>query len=338
MAFDPQANAEYPNLVNVAKRLDPDGNIADIAELLNQTNEILDDAVWIEGNLPTGHRDTTRSDVPAGVWRKLNYGVKPHKSGTTQVTDSIGLLEDRSAVDVEIANLNGNSAAWRMSEDRAFIEGLSQSMATALFYADTTVDPEKPLGFAPRYDAIGDPTDKPTANSYMNHVLDLGGIGGTSIWLIGWAEDKVRLIYPKGSKAGLEMKDLGEVDAFDSDGGKFRAYESLYKVKFGLSIKDWRYVVRLANVDPAMTLDTAGIDTITDRLIEATAAIPNLKGARMVFYMHRKVMALLHKAAVRKANMSLSFGDIYGIRNQLNISGIPIKQCDAILLNEGHIQ
>ena len=37
-------------LADWAKRTDPDGRIPVVAELLSQTNEILDDAVFKEGN------------------------------------------------------------------------------------------------------------------------------------------------------------------------------------------------------------------------------------------------------------------------------------------------
>lgn len=47
-------------LADWAKRLEPDGKVADVIELLGQTNEVLTDMLWMEGNLPTGHRTTVR--------------------------------------------------------------------------------------------------------------------------------------------------------------------------------------------------------------------------------------------------------------------------------------
>ena len=146
----------HPTLLDWAKRLDPDGAVAAIVELMNQTNQILDDAVYVESNLPTGHRTTVRSDIPPGTWRKLNYGVKPQKSKTTQVTDTIGMLENYAEVDKSLADLNGNTAEFRLSEDRPIIEGMNQSIASTIFYGDTSVYPERFLGLSPRYDALGD--------------------------------------------------------------------------------------------------------------------------------------------------------------------------------------
>ena len=43
-----------------ARRRDPDGKIAQIVEILKDTNEVLDDWMFVEGNLPTGHKTTIR--------------------------------------------------------------------------------------------------------------------------------------------------------------------------------------------------------------------------------------------------------------------------------------
>ncbi|EPE5434245.1 major capsid protein, partial [Escherichia coli] len=75
------------------KRVDPNGKVDKIIELLGQTNPILQDMPFVEGNLPTGHRTTIRSGLPSATWRLLNYGVQPSKSTTVQVTDSVGMLE-----------------------------------------------------------------------------------------------------------------------------------------------------------------------------------------------------------------------------------------------------
>ena len=55
----------HPTLLDITKRLDPNGKIDTIAEMLAQTNEIIEDMVWLEGNLVTGHRTTVRTGLPA---------------------------------------------------------------------------------------------------------------------------------------------------------------------------------------------------------------------------------------------------------------------------------
>ena len=69
-------------LADWAKRLDPDGKVPAIVEMLSQTNEVLADMLFKEGNLPTGERTTIRTGLPSVYWRLLNQGVAPSKSTT----------------------------------------------------------------------------------------------------------------------------------------------------------------------------------------------------------------------------------------------------------------
>lgn len=335
MPYEPQYAPGTLTLADWAKRLDPDGSIAAIVELLNQTNEILDDAVWAEGNLPTGHRTTVRADIPKATWRKLNYGVMPQKSKSAQVTDACGMLETYAEVDKDLADLNGNSAEFRLSEDRPFIEGLNQQLAQSVFYADTAVNPERFLGLAPRYDVIGDPADKPVANSYMKQIIDGGGATTgslTSIWLIVWGMNTVHMIFPKASTAGLLHQDLGEVTLFDNDGGRYQGYRTHYQWKPGLVVRDWRYVVRIANVDPL----TPQVELNYKDLVQAYNTIPQLSMGRAALYCTRSVKTRLDIAAAEKGNAFLRIEQVFG-KPQTSFWGIPIRQCDGILETEARV-
>jgi hypothetical protein len=207
-----------PTLLDVAKSLDPSGATADVIELLNQTNEILLDAVWAEGNLPTGHRTTVRTGLPTVVWRKLYGGVPPSKSTRAQVDEATGMLEARNEIDVDVANLNGNTAAFRLSEASSFLEAMNETMASTLFYGDVSVNPERFTGLATRYGTI-------SGAGNANNIIDCGGTGSNncSIWLMNWGDQTVTGIFPKGSKAGVFHEDLGTIDAFDSNNNRFRA-------------------------------------------------------------------------------------------------------------------
>ena len=46
-------------LADWGKRVDPNGKVDKIIELLGQTNPILQDMPFVEGNLPTGHPTST---------------------------------------------------------------------------------------------------------------------------------------------------------------------------------------------------------------------------------------------------------------------------------------
>jgi len=318
-----------PTIQDVAKRLDPDGKIDKIVELLNETNEVLDSMTWIEGNLPTGHRTTVRAGLPSVAWRMLNYGVPQSKSRTVQVTDACGMLEAYAEVDKDLADLNGNTAQFRLSEDRAFIEAMSQEMSDTLFYGNTDTDPEEFLGLAYRYNELAG-----AENS--ENILNGGGTGSdnTSIWLVIWGPNTCHGIYPKASKAGLQMKDLGEVTLEDAAGGKYQGYRSHYQWKTGLSLRDWRYVVRIANIDvSALTSDaSAGADLI-DLLQQCVEIPPSLNMGRANFYVNKTIRSFLRRQITNKANVNLTLENYAG-RKVVAFDGIPMSRCDSILLTE----
>ncbi len=160
-----------------AKRMDDDYRVAMIIELLSQTNEILDDMMVVEGNLPTGHKTTVRTGLPQATWRLLNAGVPNAKSTTAQIVDTCGNLETYSVIDKDVADLNGNTAEFRLSEVKAFLEGMSQQVAATLIYGNQFTNPERFTGLAPRYSTGSTQSnphtssDTPSARS-LNRVTD----------------------------------------------------------------------------------------------------------------------------------------------------------------------
>ena len=335
-----ELNNMYPTLLDIARRKDPNGKVDKIAEMMTQTNEILLDMPFYEGNLETGHKSTIRTGLPSGTWRKLYGGVLPGKSTTTQVTDTCGMLENYAEIDKDLAELNGNAGAFRASEDRAFIEGMNQQMAETLIYGDTDVNPERFLGLAPRYNTIS--TDE--TNIGFN-VINGGGSDSdnTSLWLVVWGPDTVFGIYPKGSKAGLQHKDLGEQTKTLSDGSMYQVLRAHYQWKNGLVVKDWRYIVRIANLDKS-AMATAGEQTDTapnliNRMIEAIERIPNFGMGKAVFYGNRYAKSCLRKQLKNCAELNLE--DVMGaggiVRKELTFGGIPIRRVDQILNNESVI-
>ena len=330
-------SAIHPTLLDVTKRLDPQGKIDTIGELLSQTNEILDDMVWLEGNLPTGNRTTIRTGLPAPTWRKLYGGVQPNKSTTAQITDACGMLEAYAEVDKALADLNGNTAAFRLSEDRAFIEGMNQKFSTTLFYGNEGTEPEAFTGFAPRFNTKSGATN---GENVLLADASASGNDQTSIYLVVWGPNTVHGIYPKGSKAGLAMEDKGQVtiENVDGAGGRMEAYRTHYRWDCGLTVRDWRYVVRIANVDTtALTKNaSAGADLI-DMMTQACEMIPSLSMGRPAFYVNRTIRSFLRRQIMNKvANSTLTMETVAG-KHVTMFDGIPVRRCDSILSTESVI-
>lgn len=318
-------------LADLANRQDPDGKIAKIIELLGATNEVLDDMPWLECNDGMGHRTTVRSGLPAGTWRLLNYGVQPEKSTTVQVRDATGMLESYAEVDKKLVDISTDPAGVRFSEDRAFIEGMNQTFATTLFYGDSGTNPERFTGLAPRYNLK-------SAENGAN-ILDAGGAGSTntSIWLVCWDESILHGLYPKGTSAGLITEDLGQQTLSDAGGGKYEGYRTHYQWDCGLTLRDWRYVVRIANIDvTALTKNAATGADLLDWMVQAIEMLPNTRMGRAVFYANRTIRSFLRRQMMNKSNVWLSMEEVAG-KKVLAFDQIPVKRVDALLNTEARV-
>lgn len=324
--------ANNPTLLDVAKRLDPDGKIASIVEILNATNPVLDDLSFVEGNLPTGHRTTIRTGLPTPTWRKLYGGVQPTKSTTVQVTDSAGMLEAYAEVDKALADLNGNTAAFRLSEDAAHIEGMGQEMASTLFYGNEGSEPEAFTGLAPRYNSL--------SAQNADNIIDAGGNDSdlTSIWLCVWGNQTGHGIYPKGSVGGLQMTDKGQVtvENVDGNGGRMEAYRTHYRWDAGLTIRDWRYFVRIANIDISGLNTLANTKDIINWMIQASERIPQLGKGRAAFYMNRRLREKLRLGILEKVTTNLTWETVAGQR-VMTFDDVPVRLTDALVNTESRV-
>jgi|TARA_R110000823_G_scaffold23531_10_gene70182 hypothetical protein len=323
-----------PTLSDLAKVTDPDGSIADVVEILNATNEILTDMSWMEGNLTTGHRSSIRSGLPTPTWRKMYGGVQPTKSRSVQVTDNCGMMEDYAEVDAALVGMAGDPAAFRLQEDRPHIEGMNQEFASTLFYGDESTAPEEFTGLAPRYNS--------TTAANGDNIIAGGGSGSdnASIWLICWSPQTLHGIIPKGSKAGIQQRDLGEVTIEDADGsnGRMQAFRTHYRWDVGLTVRDWRYAVRIANIDRSALLITAatGAD-LNDLMHQAWTELPSTAAGRCAWYMDKSILSMLRRQTANAVSSSTLSVDMVGGTMQTSWGGIPIRRCDALRPDEATV-
>lgn len=322
-------------LADWAKRLDPNGKVPKIVELLEQSNEILPDMLWMMGNLPTGHRTTVRTGLPTVVWRLLNNGVQPSKSTTAQIDEGIGMLEAWSEVDQDLAELNGNVSAFRLSEAQAFIEAMNQEKASTLFFGNSSVDPEEFTGFATRYSSL--------SADIGDNIIDGGGSGSdnSSIWLVVWGAQTVFGIFPKGSKAGLTHTDLG-LDVVETTSGvageRMMAYRDRWQWKCGLAVRDWRFTVRIANIDISDLVANTSPADLTELMIKAMHRIPNIRMGRPAFYMNRTCFQQLDIQRLDSvtAGGGLTYDNVDG-KIMPRFRQVPIRIVDALPETEAQV-
>ncbi len=324
----------YLTLADWAQRQKPGGGVDEIIEVLAASNPIMADASVMEGNLPTGHRSTQRTTQPTGTWRLLNYGVASEKSTTEQVTDTCGILEGYATLDVDEASLNGDEAAYRASEDNAFVSGLTSTAATALIYGNQGTDPEQMQGLSPRYNHL--------SSGYTTQTITCGGSGSTntSMWIVTWGPNTCSLIFPKGSKAGLQSEDLGKQLIRDSSNLTYQAYVTKFQWKLGLTLRDYRYVIRLCNIDVALlTSDAATGADLMDKMLDGYYSRPTVdlgKMAKTFIYCNKTIAKYLHKQAQNKQNVNLSIDNPAGTPI-VRFLDAPIRVCDNIVSTESTV-
>lgn len=320
------------NLLDLSTRMNPDGGLAPIAELLSQTNSFNGNMVWKEGNLTTGERVTIRTGLPTIYFRKLNQGVATSKSTTVQVDEGTCMMEGRGQIDKDLAELNGLSAAFRMSENQPFIESMGQTFAAKAFYGNTGTDPEQFTGLATRFSS----DSASIANS--ENIISGGGSGSdnTSIWLVDHSEQGVYGIYPKGLVGGLQHEDLGLADAFDASNNRFRAYMDLWQWKAGLVVKDWRRVVRAANIDISNLIAETSAADILELMAVMVDKIPAGGSSNLRFYCNRTVRTMLRIQCMNRPNVYLTLGQEEG-RPKLSFDGIAIELHDQLLSTESTV-
>jgi len=332
-----------PTLMDFIQALGPDDAVSDLGELLHQTNQLWPDMTFQEGNLLTGHRFSIRTGLPEPTWRRLYQGVQPTKSTRAQVTASTGMLEDYAVVDKALADLNGNTVRFRLQEDAAHIEGFNIKVARSLIYESEDNNPEAITGLMPHFTAT------PGSTGVGQQIIDAGGTGtdNASILLIGWSPNSVYGIFPKGSKAGLQVKDHGEVTEYaktpdGASNGYYQAYRTHYRWDLGLVVQDYRYVVRIANIDRSLlgadpTISGYTGANLPNLLFEAMEYLPSMENCRPVFYMDATIKTKLRQQLPNVVkNSTLQIMEVGGKRVD-SFQETPIRRMDVMRVDEARV-
>lgn len=324
----------FIGLVDVYKSKGTNGELLPVIEMLNQINPILDDMVTVECNSGASHLTSVRGGLPTSTWGKLYKGVPNSKSSRVQVTDTTGFLEAMSTVDERLLTLAGeNGNALRLSEAKAHLEGMSQTMATSLFYANDLEAPEQFMGLAPRFN------DSTAPNG--GQIINGGGSGSdnTSIWIVGWGENTCHGLYPKGTAAGVKREDKGSQRVTDSDNNPYYVKEEMFTWHNGVSVRDWRYVVRIANIDVSAML--AGDVDLYALLRKAFYKFEGRRrkdtAVRPVIYCNSDVAQMLDalgsNSGAADSYVRLKPMEIQG-KEVETYRGIPVREVDALINTE----
>lgn len=320
--------SDLPTLLDVVSRQRKDGAILEIAEVLTKQSAVFQDAVFVECNDGTSHEFSERTALPRVYKRRYNEGVPASKSRTGKLRETCAMWNGLSEVDKALANRNGNSMAFRNTEDVAFLMALRHGAEEAFLYDDTRTDQRNMMGIIPRYNS----TTGPAASQVFTYDGAASGSDQTSILLVGWGPQTVYGIYPQGSSAGITFEDKGESWGYDANNNKYPVLSSWFGMQFGLCVENYRYISRLGNIDTS-TISSSG--DLFDKLIDQWYAIPR-EGLphRRAWYCNTLVAKYLHKQARAQVDQStLSIEKIAG-EEILMILGAPVRITDSITNTE----
>jgi hypothetical protein len=310
-------------LAEQANRIDPNGSQAKIAEILNETNEFFQDAIWMEANDTWHYTVTRRANLPAGSWRSLNDGVGKEASKSIKVHEGIAMLESYSEPDKAIIDSFPNPSQARMDEAASFIEGMGQTLVYNFVYGNAGTDPEKFTGLAPRLATL----------NTAGFVHGAGGTGSdvTSCYIVQWGEGKVFMTYPRGHKTlGINHDDLGvHTVSGITTSTQYQAYRDHFMIYCGLVVKDPRCIGRVANIE------SAGAANLFDEdlLIRILNKMP-MRGRGAVIYCNDTVMSQVEIATKDKSNVNFTTREGIGGVEVNTFRGRAFRQLDQIVNTE----
>jgi len=121
-------------------------------------------------------------------------------------------------------------------------------------------------------------------------------------------------------------------------GSRMRALQERWQWKSGIALKDWRYAVRICNIDVSDLVAKVNAADITELMIKAIHRIPTLSLGKAAFYMNRTVFEMLD--IQRRDDVitggGLRYEEVDGVMRP-TFRGIPMAKCDALLETEATV-
>lgn len=333
-------------LANWAKTRDPNGKTARIVELLTQSNEIINYMPWMEANDAMANRTTQRVSQPTAQTRQIGEAVPTSTSRVMQITEGLSIIEAWSEVDVKLADLSGDTNQYRFNMSKAFFQAMSQKFANLLFYGDTSQNPKDFNGYVSRYNALSTSVSQSAKN-----VINAGGAGSdnTSLWLITLGDEGIGSmgLFPKGSPSGLQHMAFPAAPSTVVAGypnQTLLTYKDQYTWDCGLTVPDWRYNVRICNIDVSNLNNQTAAANLINLMIEADYQLPTqsmppltsgdpqnpiLSGGARYWVCNRTVRQGLEQQMLDRVNPQLTMMDYFG-RKVMSFRGYPFLNVDQI--------
>lgn len=321
------------NLLTAA-RMTANQEIIDVAEVLNETNQVIQDAHVERANEMTSHLVSRRTALPTVTWVKVGNGWTATTGLVQQARETIGQMKSRYQCPQDVMRYQPNPGKYRQQQERPHMESMAQEFANTLFYGG--IDPTGPtLASVPEeFDGLSTrlTTLSTTTTTYVANNGDSAASDDTSMWFIQWGPGRVYLVYPRNTgTAGITKEDKGLQLVAGDNSQNLWAYITEFAWDVGLAVEDGRCVKRLANIS-----STSG-DAFTlneDRIIET---LNDFEGTAPIdIYCNKTIFTQLQILAKDKANVHWGPEDPFG-RPQLMFLDSRLRRCDAIRNDEASL-
>ena len=317
------------------KRLNAEGKIDTIIEVMAQTNEVLKHMTFMQGNLPTGNMTTQRNGIPKPSIRSLNRAVESVKTSTKQIVDTICCLEAFSEVDEKFKDLQPDFEAFRRSEDVGIAEGFAQEAARLFVYGNSEGNDKEFNGLDIRTRVLSDDATQPNEEGYT--VIDAGGTTAnkqSSIYLVNFGDRLTTGIFPKNGQAGLRHQDLGKQLTQEADGKMINKYVSQFDWDMGLAVFDPRSIGAIRNIDVAAIANATSAQKAAFLAKIITAHDRIRKPENTFMYVPNAVYTYLKLCLLDKNNVHVELATVENGIRELSVDGMRVYKLDALRTDE----
>ena len=115
-----------------------------------------------------------------------------------------------------------------------------------------------------------------------------------------------------------------------------RVYQDQFTWDTGIAVRDWRYAVRIANIDVSDLAGGSAADLI-NFMIKAMHRIPSMSKGKCAFYMNRSCHQYLD---IQKrddvASAGMTYKEVDGKR-VFDFRGVPVRKVDALTEAEARV-
>lgn len=322
------------NYIDLLKMKGEDGKMLDPGTGLFEKNEMLYDAFIAPATGETSHQGLRSTSLPGAQIVKIGDGWDSSTAKWDPFKDDISMFKMRAQFPEDDLRLAGDMAAKRTKIESQHMEGFGQSVINHIIYGSSAADPEKFDGLGVRYNTpdATDPWAPTSAGQYG--VLDMGGTGSdtTSIWLVQWGDDYCSLRTPKNDpKMGIFREDMGRHMVTAENSKQRWDYVTEFRWDLGISIQDIRSVVRIRNIESAVSAISTDLPK---KIMEAREMF---NGSAPVFmYTNRRIRTHLKVLYEGKQNVLYSAENPYNIK-LLMFDDMVVRRNDAITNTEAAV-